>query len=123
MALQLDQLLRGGCRFIQLLLPHFFDGDAASLVSASQLEDFSDRELSLHAAAGTNHRPEDGLAVRVPRSAPDIRCDRILHHLVLQSNVSQGHADVPGCVQSAAPHLHLEPDMELAVDDVRNEPL
>ena len=123
MALPLDQLLEGGCRFFQFRCPHFPDGDVAALASPTLLEDFSDREPSLPAAAGTHHRLVDGLAARVPRTAPDIRRDRIPHRLVLQSNVSQGHEDVPGCVQSAARYLHVESEMELAGDDVRDEPL
>ena len=61
------------------------------LVSRSQLEDFGDHELSPHPAAATHHRLEDGLAVRVPRAAPDIRRDRITRHLALQSNALQDH--------------------------------
>ena len=36
--------------------------------------------------------------MRVPCATPDIRRDHIPHHLVLQSNASQGHEDVSGCI-------------------------
>ena len=58
----------------------------------------------------------------LPRAVSDKRRDRIPRHLVLQANASQGHEDVPGCVQPAAPHLHVEPEVEVVAYDVGNEP-
>ena len=103
-------------------LTHFSDGDVAALVSPSQLEDFSERDcrssrLLLHTIVWRIN------SVRIRSAVPDIRRDRIPRHLLLQSNASQGHEDMPGCVQPGAPHLHVEPEMEVAAHGVRNEPL